>query len=712
MSGLRHTPRRAAATLAGLVPLLVLALSLPGHAAAAPRLRFGRETIVDYQRVAGEPVISIDHRGRIYVSAPFGFSTSASFVWRSGNGGRTFHLVPGSAPPVGKPTTCAGGGDSALAVDTANRVYFADLQGLTDVSNSVSSDRGATWKSSCNAANATGVDRPWIATFGNPRKGGALYQTVDQIGQCTTECGLGQIGNNVVEITRSQDGVNFMPLPAQKIEPDGIVSGIITDRRTGTVYIAHTGLVNRKGHLVSGGDGNGNANAIVVVRFKHGYRPSLPAQPIPTHGSLCHVSPKTCTSEIVFRGPLARGGNSLVNVGQDFAPIAIDRKGNLYAAWSQTPVNPKTGLNSGSSQIFLSVSTDHGLRWGRPVRVTAGTPHLRTNVFPWVVAGSPGRVDVVWYGTQALGKCPKQPCGPGGVRGKWFVMMAQSIHAVRAGRPNPHPRFSRTTVSEISNHHGSICTFGIACGSADRGLLDFLGVAVDRRGAADVVWSDAVNRNKVGGQSSALIAFGRQRSGYSLYAGHGRIRGGRPARNHARGTRPAVFSANGRTVKATANLAIRSVRMTRPDRRHYRIRIALKSLRSLSVPARLGGTDPVWLVRWEVPQPKGPGHTYFAAMESDGGGKPSFFEGHPAATSTSHAKFLTYPPAHGIRGRVIRRRPGVIILRVPVRLVGGHPRRRLFAVTALTATQSSPSQSKPIFNLIDASAPFDFAPRR
>ena len=61
--------------------------------------------------------------------------------------------------------------------------------------------------------------------------------------------------------------------------------------------------------------------------------------------------------------------------------------------------------------------------------------------------------------------------------------------------------------------------------------------------------------------SHALIAFGRQRSGYSLYAGHGRIRGGRPARNHARGTRPAVFSANGRTVKATANLAIRSVRM-------------------------------------------------------------------------------------------------------------------------------------------------------
>jgi hypothetical protein len=267
-------------------------------------------------------------------------------------------------------------------------------------------------------------------------------------------------------------------------------------------------------------------------------------------------------------------------------------------------------------------------------------------------------------------------------------------------------------VSEISNHHGSICTFGIACGSADRGLLDFLSVAVDRQGAADVVWSDAVNRNKVGGQSSALIAFARQRSGYSLFAGRGRIRAGRPATNHARGTRGAFFSANGRTVRSNANLKIRSVRMTRPDRRRYRIRITVKSLKSLSVPAKLGGTDAVWLVRWEVPQPKHAGHTYFAAMESDGGGKPTFFEGQPAAISTSHAKFLAYPPAHSIKGRVIRRRPGAIILRVPVRLVGGHPRRRLFAVTALTATQSSPSTSKPIFNLIDASSPFDFTPRR
>src|SRR6266849_216588 len=229
--------------LVAIAAVSALWLSPPVRAASAP-LGFGREVIVDHQRVGGEPSIAIDSQDRIYVAAPFGFSTTASFVWRSTDHGRSFHLVPVNASPFGKPAvTCVGGGDSALAVDSKNRLYFADLQGLTDVSNSVSSDQGGTWLSTCNAADAVGVDRPWIAAFGDPQAGGALYQTVDEVAQCTTGCGLGNVGNNIVEITRSQDGVTFTPLPAQQIEPDGIVSGMVTDSKGG-VYIAHTGLVD------------------------------------------------------------------------------------------------------------------------------------------------------------------------------------------------------------------------------------------------------------------------------------------------------------------------------------------------------------------------------------------------------------------------------------------------------------------------------------
>src|SRR5438874_526460 len=197
-----------------ILALLVASISLlrfaPGVSAASKGLVFGREVIVDHQRVAGEPSISIDSQDRVYVSAPFGFSTTASFVWRSTDHGQSFHLVPGNVSPYGKPNvSCVGGGDSGLAVDAADRLYFVDLQGLTDVSNSVSSDQASNWLSTCNAANDTGVDRPWIAAFGDPQAGGALYQTVDQVAQCTTGCGLGQVGNNILEITRSQDGITF-----------------------------------------------------------------------------------------------------------------------------------------------------------------------------------------------------------------------------------------------------------------------------------------------------------------------------------------------------------------------------------------------------------------------------------------------------------------------------------------------------------------------
>src|ERR1700722_3142068 len=516
--------------------LLVTTIALGQNNSKKPL--FGREVIVDNQRITGEPSMSIDGQDRIYVSTPYGFSTTASFVWRSIDHGMSFHLVPGNAPPVGKPlVTCVGGGDSGLAVDAANRLYFVDLQGLTDVSNSVSSDDGETWQTTCNAANDTGVDRPWIAAFGDPQAGGALYQTVDQVEQCIGACqpNLGEVGSNIVEITRSQDGVTFSPLPAQQIEPDGIVSGIVTDS-SGGVYIAHTALIDANGNLINGSDANGNSNAVVVVRFPNGYNQTTPT--VLNGQTLCQAQPALCTTEVVYRGALDSSGLSTITVGQDFAPIAIDRAGNLYVTWAQAAVDGSTGQVSGTSQIYLAVSTNHGATWDTPVRVTAATPSLQTSLFPSVAAGDAGRVDVVWYGTPTLGSCPNQPCGSSTITGHWSVIMAQSLNAIVNGQPNSAPSFTTTTVSEVSNHYGSICTFGISCTTGgDRGLLDFITVTIGLQGEANVVWADAVNQNSGGsGTSSALIGFNRQYAGPSLYANIGQVKGTAPASGHAAGS--------------------------------------------------------------------------------------------------------------------------------------------------------------------------------
>jgi hypothetical protein len=707
----------------------VLKPAKPGLSSKGPV--FGREVVVDHQRIDGEPSLAIDGTDRIYIAGPFGFSTTASYVWRSTDHGKSFHLVPGNLAPYGKPlVTCVGGGDSALAIDSLNRLYFTDLQGLTDVSNSVSSDEGTTWLSTCNAASAIGVDRPWIAAFGDPQNGGALYQTVDQIEQCITPCGegeggLGQVGSNMLEITRSQDGVTFTPLPAQQIEPDGIVSGIVTDSKGG-VYIAHTGYVDPQTHnFIGGSDNNGNDNAIVVVIFPKGYNM---ASPIPLTGNqtLCQMQPDVCTTSIVYTAPLLPGspGNSTVTVGQDFSPIAIDRAGNLYVVWSQASVDSSSGLINGTSQIYMAVSANHGATWGSPVRVTGATPSLQTNLFAWVAAGDPGRVDVVWYGTPTLGSCPNQPCGSGAITAHWSVMMAQSLNAIVNGAPNPNPSFATTQVSEVSNHYGQICTFGIGCTTGgDRGLLDFLSVTVGHQGEANVVWADAVNRNSVMGTSSAVISFSRQVAGPSLYTNVGQVTGQSPASGVGTGSPDAFYSADGTATLGTGNLILQSAAVTMPDQQHYRFTINVSDLSTLFVPPTLGGTDAVWMARWEVPDPNGPGHTYFAAMESDGGQAPTFFDGETLALSDTHGKFLTYNPANSIQGSFAASSTGgVITLNVPVADVGGNPNANLYSIIAVTATQLTPSSAGsvgssttgtstgPIFNQIDATEPFDFTP--
>src|SRR5207245_9629147 len=164
-----------------------------------------------------------------------------------------------------------------------------------------------------------------------------------------------------------------------------------------------------------------------------------------------------CTTSVVYRAPLSPSNcdissitsscTSTVTVGQDFSPIAIDRAGNLYVVWSQALVD-STGKVSSSSQIYMAVSTDHGATWGAPVGVTAATPTLQTNVFPWIAAGDPGRVDIVWYGTPTLGSCPSQPCGSSGIQAHWSVMMAQSLNTVVNGAPNARPSFTTIQVSE------------------------------------------------------------------------------------------------------------------------------------------------------------------------------------------------------------------------------------------------------------------------
>ena len=697
------------------------AIHWAGAASKSP-LAFGHAVVVDHQRVDGEPSLSVSptlnklHAHDIYVSAPYGFSTTASFVWKSEDGGKTFHLIGDESPAaLGKPAmTCAGGGDSSIVNDKAGNFYFADLQALTNVSDSVSTDGGNTFTTTCNSTNVAGsADRPWLAVKGNPLTTGSEYMTVDNVEACDPDnCGLGQTGANVVELTAASgtgaQTQTFSPLPALQIEPDGIVGGIVANQKTGAVYIVHTGFTDGKGKIVGGSDANGNDNAVVVDAFPKGYSASV-ATPIPP-GSISVCKPYNaagpCSSETVVHAPLNKNGDSTVNNGQDFSVIAIDTSGNLYVTWAQSPVD-SSGNTNGPTTVYLATSSNGGKTWTKPIDVSGSIPGLRTNVFPWLAAGSKGRVDIVWYGTKTLGNC-KKTCGAGFINASWNVYMAQTLNAVTGSHANSSPTFSTTKVTEYPNHYGSICEFGLACTTGgDRGLIDFINVQALPNGAAGIVWADGANTDFNGGETSPVIAYAQQTKGPSLYAGK-TIKGAKPRFGSAAGSKASYYAADGSEIKAGGNMRILKSSVKEKGK-NYIVTMKVKNLNSLSVDPSLGGTDAIWLTRWETQKGKrstaNQGHVFFAAMESDGGGAPSFYVGESVCgVASSHCKGLTYPPSKTIKGKYTKK--GTIRLVVPVKLVGGD--RKLFSITGLTATQTAPGSSgTAIFNVIDSTAPYN-----
>jgi hypothetical protein len=142
--------------------------------------------------IFGNPVIAgiggsgfeIDLRGdpsngsRLYMSAPGALSSDTSWIWRSLDAGKTFKWVPSAAPLTGKATTCHGGGDTELAVDSAGHLYFNDLS-LANFSTGRSDDQGVSFTCSNTGVPDTAVDRQWYTIDGDPTNGGNIYLASD-----------------------------------------------------------------------------------------------------------------------------------------------------------------------------------------------------------------------------------------------------------------------------------------------------------------------------------------------------------------------------------------------------------------------------------------------------------------------------------------------------------------------------------------------------
>src|SRR3954451_22034933 len=343
---------------------LVLAAALAA-VAADPALGgdFATPTVVSNFHPGFEPDAAIDGAGQIYSSTPFGFSTTQSFIFRSNDGGQSFHLAEGNF--LGKPATCIGGGDTELQPDPVNNnLYFSDLQGLTNFSNSMSTDSGRTWQTSCSSVNGAGVDRQWIGVDTNGRKTpvgagtdlGRLYEDYDNVNQDTNEDN--ELGNQLV-MNESVDGVHYgsscvavgLPClgPAAVISRDEGIPGnvVVDDNATSpylhTVYAVHTSASNRSVAVSYCRGKSGDTTAAAVAADC-----TDPTQVAP--GDQGHVNVNWKESL-----PRAKGDYT---TGSLFPSIAVDQAGTVYVAWAEYPTSKDSTKPTGPGVIKLAVSTD------------------------------------------------------------------------------------------------------------------------------------------------------------------------------------------------------------------------------------------------------------------------------------------------------------------------------------------------------------------
>jgi hypothetical protein len=682
--------RRTPLILSGLALAAAAAAALPAGAAtptAAAVPVFGHEVVIDQQRSGFEPDIVVTSKDNLYSSVPNGSSEAHSFIWNSLDHGNSFQLIPGQVG-FGKPLTCPqGGGDTELQRDAGDNLYLSDLQNLSNLSNAVSTDGGKTFNFSCTSAPNTPVDRMWYAShgkLGDPDF--AIYEEYDAVLSNTNP--NSPIGNQLVEIV-SHDGANFTPVINANPGPDCLGGGVV-NCVTNEEGLPGNQILTKKGDLVIAHSGqNGNS---VYVSIGH-----------PTTTGTGQAAVTTATwKDVLVNGdicPLKNGNTSGICGSTNFPTIQQDSAGNLYLVNSAQ--GPKAPYG-----VYVNVSKDGGNTWGPSVLVSKDG----SNAFPWLTAGSAGRVAVAWYHANEEGE-------KGGyafddlAHAEFSVQVAQSIDALAAT-----PHYTVTTASEHPIKYGPICTAGTTCtvSMGDRSLGDYLNLGVAQDGGLALVYVDDTSNSFSTGPTGAVAENGppvyqHQIGGPSMIAGktpHGSL----PVDSVADPSGDSIYSANAQRTPAGDNLDLTASSITE-DAKGLVITMKVKALESLSVDPTAGGTTGTWITRFTTYNPATPGngHIYYAGMESVAGQAPRFFDGDVAAPNPAGVQLsMVFDSAKTVDGAY--KPNGTITLHVPFGdIPGAKVGRTLYSATAFTGTTIGSLSGNPagLINVTDLTPPYD-----
>lgn len=415
--------------------------------------------LIDETRAGGEPVIAILQSGTILVSAHPGWThyhpgqpgesgnlgeelivpaNAQSYMWRSTDGGETWDHVDLLTGIDNAPrSTALGVSDPEFTVMEDGTVCMTDLIALASSSTSCSSDDGVTWTPGNSLASGGVNDRQWLASIGDEFYFTAAYfasttGAPDHHIRASTDYGL--TWEDRGDVPCSQDLI-------------------------GNPHTDH--LVVACGPGVSVSEDRG------FTWTPRGERQvDLEALGIP-------------------------GGSPRM------AEPAIDAAGNTWVTW----------VAGGERRLFVAGSPDEGINWPWVYEVT---PHFRqfsvdrahdslleeaddglagtngTYIWPWISAGSDGRLAVTWIGQYGTTPSPES-------YGPYYIFTAYFVDATTSA-----PQVHVDTLTPAPIHLNPICQSGTTCQvtsvlgdpSGDRRLGDFFETTIDAEGFLHGAWSN------------------------------------------------------------------------------------------------------------------------------------------------------------------------------------------------------------------------------
>jgi uncharacterized repeat protein (TIGR01451 family) len=447
-----------------------------------------------------EPSLALNKNGIRYVSwqVPGEFAKSADGV--------NFNQL--TTPDTGA------GGDVTNAIGSNGAIYNGQIcGGATTLHTCIyrSTDGGTTWQQrNMLADNHPGAsDRPWITVKpgANPDQD-TVYLEFHTF-----------TPDDLVYVTTSTDGgLNFGPaIPVEtgtnSAIPDSqcntIPGGIIVDQNNGDVYAL----------WLSGDD--------VAQNVTTGCNYSQIGPFAKAWVSRSTDGGTTWTPALTWQGAFDVTTNIGDNAGKIFSTITQDKSGQVHIGLSvrhndnprqfvlDCQTNPNCLESPSLTDMYIVTSPDHGAHWTLPFKVNQTNGSF---FFPWIHAGSAGRLDVANYSSTT-----QRPNDPASI---WFVGMSQVTGAVAHYTSGPNATYDTTPVAtsqillDPNRVHGNgttgggICTYGLFCAAvpgSNRNLADVFEVHLDPAGGANVTWTSDNGGNHIG--------FACQNSGQSALAG-------------------------------------------------------------------------------------------------------------------------------------------------------------------------------------------------